>query len=58
MYKSIVFVYFYSCSELYKEDNTEPVPHAMINLETWLPANYQVDGWKVRDLGTLGAGGR
>ena len=49
----------YSCSDLYGENkDAEPVPHAMINLETWLPANYQVEGWQVKDLGPLGAGGR
>ena len=57
-----IFYFSFSCSDLdetkvNKVDN-DPVPHAMINLETWLPANYQVDGWQVRDLGALGAGGR
>ena len=37
-----------------------PVPKAMINLETWLPSNYNVEGrgWKVKDIGSLGPGGR
>jgi hypothetical protein len=32
----------------------------MINLETWLPSNYQIEerGWKVKDIGPLGPGGR
>ena len=61
-YLNNIFYFSFSCSDLdetkvNKVDN-DPVPHAMINLETWLPANYQVDGWQVRDLGALGAGGR
>lgn len=34
-----------------------PVPKAMINLETWLPSNFQVFEWKVKDVGPLGPGG-
>ena len=32
----------------------------MVNLETWLPPDYQVEdsGWKIKDVGSLGAGGR
>ena len=32
----------------------------MINLETWLPSNYEVNGrgWNVKDIGALGTGGR
>ena len=32
----------------------------MINLETWLPSNYGVNGrgWNVKDIGALGTGGR
>ena len=37
-----------------------PAPRAMINLETWLPSNYEVNGrgWNVKDIGALGTGGR
>ena len=49
----------YSCLNLDKVD-IPPAPRAMINLETWLPSNYQVEGrgWKVKDIGPLGPGGR
>ena len=49
----------YSCSDLdMKLDQRHPIPNAMVNLETWLPANFQVDDWQVKDLGPLGTGGR
>jgi hypothetical protein len=35
-----------------------PVPLAMVNLETWLPNNFQVEDWQVEDVGRLGPGGR
>lgn len=47
------------CSDLdMKLDQRHPIPNAMVNLETWLPANFQVDDWQVKDLGPLGTGGR
>jgi hypothetical protein len=33
-------------------------PRAMVNLETWVPSNFEVDDWQVEDVGPLGSGGR
>ena len=48
----------YSCSGLDLQPKRHPIPNAMVNLETWLPSNFQVDDWKLIDLGPLGTGGR
>ena len=53
------FQLHFSCLNLDKVDIL-PAPRAMINLETWLPSNYQIEerGWNVKDIGPLGPGGR
>ena len=59
LYFILITSFLFSCVNLDKEDIPR-APRAMINLETWLPSNYQVEGrgWKVKDVGSLGPGGR
>ena len=51
-------LFCFSCSNL--DNGSQEEPRAMVNLETWLPPDYQVEdsGWKIKDVGSLGAGGR
>ena len=51
----------FSCQnldEVAQNHQLSPVPLAMVNLETWIPNNYQVEDWQVEDVGRLGPGGR
>lgn len=59
------FSYISSCTDFNCQNLDEvnskslaPLPKAMINMEMWLPPNFQVHDWKVEDLGRLGLGGR
>jgi len=58
---TIFFIPFKSCLNLdgiALSGKLSPVPKAMVNLETWMPNNYQVEDWQVEDVGRLGTGGR
>ena len=51
----------FSCQnldEVAQNHQLSPVPLAMVNLETWIPNNYQVEDWQVEDVGRLVPGGR
>ena len=59
IYTSIPTNYFdFSCSDLDAHPGMPSAPRAMVNLETWVPSNFEVDDWQVEDVGPLGSGGR
>ena len=58
-YTNILTKYYnFSCSDLDAHPGMPNAPRAMVNLETWVPSNFEVDDWQVEDVGPLGSGGR
>ena len=58
-YTTILTKYYdFSCSDLDAHPGMPNAPRAMVNLETWVPSNFEVDDWQVEDVGPLGSGGR